>query len=510
MAPKQIKCTNGGIADIPLSNSKKRGLEQIQEALAIDDDDDDAEYLKVSKSISKKSIDAGEDVDRVVVDTSTCDAQSPPLPRLPSHNLTPKKPARLRSTGPDTATETPTKGARTFLSSLALSSPSSQQISSSPLPAKPNTPPTSPTLAESLCPKRRGHQELELPSELQDLIDLHSAFLTALSLHHAHHGSLVPADLRELRPSVERAWGKRRVGAEDVRRVLGLLGGEGGVRENSKRKDEVKYSLMLSDYGKGKICVELRDITKHGRRPINVESLKTQFLDTLERRWQCYVNSIDSSSDPAAFIASLPLASVRPSSSLPKISPLLAKGQRRLTDLKAGAIRSQIANKDTASLRASKPSPRPEAVTSRSSDLLTRILAKQHHQSTLPLPPSPENIARKSSIQRLEEIIPVLDILTTSGSRTQLSDLADSTEEEMDGGKISFTMSTLVQHMQMSLRNPISKDEAKRCVTVLANEIAPDWVSVRVVGKIVGVMVRKKAIGKEEMAGRLRKALETS
>lgn len=73
----------------------------------------------------------------------------------------------------------------------------------------------------------------------------------------------------------------------------------------------------------------------------------------------------------------------------------------------------------------------------------------------------------------------------------------------------TFTMPTVVQNLQMSLRNPISKDEAVRCVRLLAGEVAPEWVSVREVGKVNGVTVRSHmGLGREEVLERVRKALE--
>lgn len=60
----------------------------------------------------------------------------------------------------------------------------------------------------------------------------------------------------------------------------------------------------------------------------------------------------------------------------------------------------------------------------------------------------------------------------------------------------------------MSLRNPISKDDASRCVKILA-EVAPEWVEVRKVGTCVGVTVRRGcAVGRKEMDTRVKDMLE--
>lgn len=67
-----------------------------------------------------------------------------------------------------------------------------------------------------------------------------------------------------------------------------------------------------------------------------------------------------------------------------------------------------------------------------------------------------------------------------------------------------MTMPTLVQHLQMSLKNPIAKEDAVRCVRLLAEEVAPGWVKVREVGRVVGVTVRKEeSVGREDLAKRV-------
>ena len=63
-------------------------------------------------------------------------------------------------------------------------------------------------------------------------------------------------------------------------------------------------------------------------------------------------------------------------------------------------------------------------------------------------------------------------------------------------------MPTLVQHVQMSLRNVIGKEEAVRCVKLLA-EVAPEWVGVREVGKMVGVIIRGEGLRKDELGRRI-------
>lgn len=56
--------------------------------------------------------------------------------------------------------------------------------------------------------------------------------------------------------------------------------------------------------------------------------------------------------------------------------------------------------------------------------------------------------------------------------------------------------------MQMSLRNPIGKEEAVKCVRLLA-EVVPEWIGVREVGRLVGVTVRGEGVGRDELRRRI-------
>lgn len=100
----------------------------------------------------------------------------------------------------------------------------------------------------------------------------------------------------------------------------------------------------------------------------------------------------------------------------------------------------------------------------------------------------------------------MLEILTSSTSR---SDSTCETEAGNENRTFSFTMPTVVQHLQMSLRNPICKDEAMQCVALLAEEVAPGWIGIKDVGKLKGVTVRKgKGMRREEMVRRIREVMD--
>lgn len=435
-------------------------------------------------------------------------SSSPPLALFPVQQATPRRKRALRSN----LLETPTKGARSCLGSFALSSPPVSESNSSVLSTSSQTPPSSPASIKDF-PRRRAHDENQnLPDELQDLIHLHSSFLNALSLHYAHNGSFIPADLRLLQSGIERSWRKRKVSSDDVRRILSIAQSPEAA-DSSAKKTEGGGILSLSDYGRGKICVEIEVHSKHQglqRSPLDEEARKKIFTANLEMQWKRYVTNNSPSPSTLAFISLLPLLPITPCPSISKISPLLSKGQRRLEDLKAGPVKAQLLSqlRSTSVLPTSAISP---TTNTRNDSLLSRIRAKQLHQSTLPSPPSAATIQRKSALHRLEEIAPVIELLTLSTGRSpssRPSDATCSTGQMRERGTYSCTMSTLVQNLQMSLKNPIAKEDAVRCVKLLAKEVAPRWVRIKEVGKVVGVTVWKgESVGRLELARRVQDML---
>lgn len=430
----------------------------------------------------------------------------PPLALSPVQKATPRRNCELRSN----SVETPTQGACLCIESITFPSSLISESNSSLISKSSQTLPSSPISDRDFPPKTVHDGIQNLPDELQDLIHLHSSFLNALSLHYAHHGSLTPADLRLLQPGIERSWKKRKVSGDDVRRILSIAQSSEAADPQEKK---AKYGgiLSLSDYGRGKICVEIEEHSRYQgiqRSPLDEENLKTVFAANLAVQWKRYITTNFTSPSAQEFISLLPLLPVTTCASISKISPLLSKGQRRLEDLKACAIKTRRSSQLRSTPQISALSVTPNT---RIDSLLSRICAKQIHQSTLPPPPSIGTILRKSALHRLQEIAPVIELLITSASNSSPSRFSSaicSTSQTKERGTFSVTMPTLVQHLQMSLKNPIAKEDAVRCVRLLAEEVAPGWVKVREVGRVVGVTVRKEeSVGREDLAKRVQECL---
>lgn len=228
-------------------------------------------------------------------------------------------------------------------------------------------------------------------------------------------------------------------------------------RAPSEVGDVVQTQLYLSDYGLGKICIELRrgNDSGSGICPIDEDSMNETFVKALTAIWAA--SGYDS--NITALIDGISLASISVCPSVAKMSPLLAKGQRRMDEIKAAAL----TRKDT--VGASKKALLDFVTTNgKKMTLLERLQEKQRLASNLPPPPSKADLSRQAGLRRLEEVVAVLSLLTTSTSMGQ--------------SRISFTMPTVISKLKDSFRSAISKEEGEVCVKLLASEIAPEWVKV--------------------------------
>ncbi|KAI0905090.1 hypothetical protein F4823DRAFT_612532 [Ustulina deusta] len=325
----------------------------------------------------------------------------------------------------------------------------------------------------------------KLPEEVLNLIDLHTAFLKTLTLHYAHNGSNVPADLRVICPNVARAWGKKKVTDADLRICLGVLGSSSSSPNSSP--------FSLSNYGRGKVCVEINQ--SHDFGPLSEDKLNALFRTNITSLWTTFRASGNGNalSGGSAFLPTLPKAPVTLCESLAKASPLLLKGQQRLEDLKHG-----IAIKKQAKVTA-RPStvdtPMTNADGSKMS-LLDRIRFKSLQKAALPAGLSPAQLERRGALQRVEEVSALIGMLSRA-----------STEGGM-GGRISFTMATLLEKLKDSFRMGISKPEGAVCVRLLATEVAPEWVRVVTLSGRENVVVELSCqLGKPEIARRVQNIL---
>ena len=359
---------------------------------------------------------------------------------------------------------------------------------------------SSPASYASIYCSTDGEDEM-LELELADMRELYNAFLNALSLHYAHNGSRSPVDFNHLKPSIERIWGKRGIQITDIQQVIGIAVSEyastteqetetiefpcyavNGAdtivpvkltitepEDSSKPATLSKFPLSLSDYGNGKVCVELSDSLLESNLhsyPINITTLMQKFDKAVDR--------YKSSGIPAAH---LPLAAITPCASLKHVSASRGKTRALVADIKAGAAHVQANNgRNINSSLMPPPAPpltiaattSPSDPMDRSNALIARLLAKKSIANQKPTPLSTEVLARKAGFQRLDEVVGILDSLATVQMRK--APCGPFQKKPRGDQTYSFTMAMVVQALQGSMRNPIAKAEVVMCMGLLAEE----------------------------------------
>ncbi|KAI2627371.1 hypothetical protein GGS26DRAFT_561546 [Hypomontagnella submonticulosa] len=340
----------------------------------------------------------------------------------------------------------------------------------------------------------------QLPNEVLALVDLHSSFLKTLTLHYAHNGSNVPADLRVLCPNVARAWGKKKVTEADIQICLGVLN---LVPNNTTQSSNNKPLFSLSDYGRGKICVEIDPAQHDSGRPLNEAKLNDTFRTNISSLWSRF--SASNNPDASSFIATaVPKAPVIPCQSVAKAAPVLAKGQKRLEELKHGiAIKKQ--EKEQAKKQITQQVQQKQsqgdvqmgnAEAAPKMSLLDRIRLKSLQKSmpgaTANL--SPAQLERRAALQRAPEVAATLGMLSRASG---------------EGGRVAFTMAVALEKIKDSLRMGISREEGAVCLRLLAREVAPEWVRVvTLAGRENVVVETDRELSRAIIEGRVRAILE--
>lgn len=316
-----------------------------------------------------------------------------------------------------------------------------------------------------------------------DFLDLHSAFVQALSIHAAHNGPTTPADLREFLPSITRIWKKRKVQTKDLQRLV-------WVWDHSLTSKDVSY--RLANYGLGKVCLE---------RTVRVEEqprvLQDSFEQAFDLLWEQAQESLQGANEedrPALFLDTLGLSSLHES-----LTPFTAfqKGQQRLQDLRGGVIRLK-----TEKLRSemedtdSKPLA---ATTSRRQGLLDRIKNKELRQSKLPPPPSKKELVRRSAVDRVEEIANILALLRPAGY------VGTGIKAMLAAQRKPFTLETVVQHVRQSVHSPIPKEEVETCLEILAEaRVAGHWINMVTINEMRSVVLKScKDIGAKDIGAKV-------
>ncbi|RVD81597.1 uncharacterized protein DFL_009454 [Arthrobotrys flagrans] len=341
-----------------------------------------------------------------------------------------------------------------------------------PTPSKRRAAPPVPVTASSKATKpveEEGDNEEEeednaLPKRILRLITIHNSIISLLLLDYATQ----PAILSEYLPQISRN-ANTNITLVDLQRIVTLS--KGTIR-----------LVVVENRGN---AIELVDGVNW-----KTSNLGQEFRSRVEKWWEGKTKA--ERKDEDKLLGSIELAEILPENSsvqttglqTPPVTPSkpkgltttpLSKGQRRLQDLKNFTLSkrtslspSPIKKKENISLSTGK-SP---SVTNRNSSLLERIRAKAQAASSARPPPPPEVLQRRTAMQWLESIIPILLQLTTPASTLgAMSKLhVPSTT--------SFPMTTVIQNVKTSLQKPISNEDVERSLRLLADEVAGDFVKI--------------------------------
>ncbi|EHK16492.1 uncharacterized protein TRIVIDRAFT_41548 [Trichoderma virens Gv29-8] len=309
--------------------------------------------------------------------------------------------------------------------------------------------------------------DAEFAPELVDLIRLHKAFLKTVTLQIAHNGTIVPIDISSITPHITRTWGKRQVTVDDIRTCIAI--------QTSTRDANVVSPFIVSDYGRGKICIELHPDHNNGAVAFNEEKLCRQFEENL--RALCTNRTHDDMADVDVPLASLsldelPRAEIKNMDLGIKANPILAKGHDALSTLKGGILVKQQ-EKDT------KQQATTAMVNSDGTkmSLLDRLRHKQLAKANEPLPPSGPELQRRAALNRVVDVAATISMLS-------LSNLASLPRQ-------AFAMGLISEKLRDSLRVPVSKEEGMICVRLIATEVAPEWLKVVTIGGRENIVIQR-------------------
>ncbi|EGX50705.1 hypothetical protein AOL_s00075g131 [Orbilia oligospora ATCC 24927] len=352
-----------------------------------------------------------------------------------------------------------------------------------PTPSKRRTTSSAPATASSKVSKpieqeEKGDDEEEeeeeednaLPKRIIRLITIHNSIISLLLLDYATQ----PAILAEYLPQISRN-ANTNITLVDLQRIVTLS--EGTIRllvvENRGNAIELvngvnwktsnlgqKFKARIEKWWEGKTKAERKDEDK--------------LLGSIELAEILPENTTSSTSSSQA-TTGLQTPPVTPSKPKGVTTTPLSKGQRRLQDLKNFTLSKQTSLSPSPSKKKeniSLSTGNSPSVANRKSSLLERIRAKAQAANSAPAPPPPAVLQRRTAMQWLESIIPILLQLTTPvstlGAKSKLH--VPSTT--------SFPMTTVIQNVKTSLQKPIASEDIERSLRLLADEIATDFVKI--------------------------------
>lgn len=305
-----------------------------------------------------------------------------------------------------------------------------------------------------------------LPPHLAELLPLHKAFLRTVMVQFAHSGNSTPLDFRALEPHLSRTWGKRKVTIADVRRCVAI---------HSSRSPGTSSPFIVSDYGRGKVCVELG--SGYDAAAIDEDRLCKQFKENLQAL--CAGRATEEVTDmevpfQSLSLVELPQAAIAQMGTGSQMHPQLAKGERVLLELKGSLVAKQQEKQAAQCGAMSKPTTNPDGS---KMSLLDRLRLKQLSKTGESLTPSAPELQRRAALNRVVDVAATISMLSLAN--------------HLSPARQAFRMAAILDKLKDSLRMPISRDEGAACVRLIATEVAPEWLRIVPIGGRENVVVQR-------------------
>ncbi|KKY18172.1 putative dna mismatch repair protein msh2 [Phaeomoniella chlamydospora] len=311
---------------------------------------------------------------------------------------------------------------------------------------------------------------LPLPESLETLISLHLSFLKAMSLHFAHNGSSVPANMINLLESMTRIWKRRDVRKVDLRKMFGVRelsadpskSEEEFVRKDASEVKRNKGAFRMLQSGLGMQCLLVEHVADVERRTgFNEQRLQEDFEKHVQELWQ------GAQRDPKI------TKSLSDLNKIPQLNIEIGAQQAVARYEKARSLKESILepSKKQNSISTSptkSPGQKQPTSTARKQTLLDRILEKQRLALSNPSPSSADLDLHRAK-HRLPELVEILSGIQQQRTRNQ--NLAIS--------RFPFSFGQLSQMIKDSFRSPIGKDEIWLSLKLLGmEEVGRGWVRI--------------------------------
>jgi len=330
-----------------------------------------------------------------------------------------------------------------------------------------------------------------LPRTLRDLVSLHESFLRAFSLHAAHHGPVVPADLGDVMGTVTRLWKKHTVTKEDIQRMLGLyeIGADVENCRSILAHKNGPFKLTTSGIGRtSRTWVEYvggppRMMTP---APFNADNLQALYKAEVEAVF------ISQRSNPTSFVydtlANYPLlASIMGVQTLARKQHASARRTEILSLSSQTPVPSRVKSSTGSGDSQSTTAQIPESVKARTLSLIDRVRAKQLANASNSQP-SQEAIVRHHAIGRVAEVVEILRMKQQQKLSSRFVSAVHASPSQVRG-KVSFTLNQIVDEIRGSVSVPIGDQEVRMCIKILATEMPGFWLSTFELGGIQSVVL---------------------